>query len=68
MLQPLKACLIIGPAILARRNSPVAREVTVLVPVGEVILACTYDERWDRLAFSIDRLNDSNPFPVSGLD
>ena len=67
MLQPLETNLVIGPAILGRRNSPIAREVTILVPIGEVILARTDDKWLDRPAFRIDRLNDRNPFPVSRL-
>ena len=67
MLEPLETSLIIGLAILGRCNSLIAREVAILVLIGEVILARTDNKRLDRLAFRIDRLNDHNPFPVSRL-
>ena len=67
MLEPLETGLVIGPAILGRQNSPIAREVGFSVPVGEAILARADDERRDRPAFRIDRLNNCNPFPVSRL-
>lgn len=52
---------------MGRCNCLIAREVAILVLIGEVILARTDDERLDRLAFRIDRLNHCNPFPVSRL-
>jgi hypothetical protein len=68
VLQPLGTDLVIGPAILGRRNSLIAREVAFSVPVGVVILARTYDERRDRSTFRIDGLNYGNLFSVSRLD
>jgi hypothetical protein len=67
VLKLLETDLIIGLAILGRRNSLVAWEVALLVLVGEVILACTDDEWLDCLAFRIDRLNYCNPFLASRL-
>ena len=67
MLKPLETGLVIGLAILGRYNSLIAREVAILVLIGEVIFARANNKRLDRLAFCINRLDNYNLFPVSRL-
>jgi hypothetical protein len=68
VLYPLKACLVIGPAIFRYCNSPIAREVAFLIPTREIILTRNNDKRRQRPPFRIDRLNRYNPFSVSRLN
>ncbi|KAF1360972.1 hypothetical protein EJ07DRAFT_81150, partial [Lizonia empirigonia] len=68
VLQPLQAKLICCPAVLRDCNNPVARQVILLVPGREVIVALEDDEGWDRPAHRIDPLDHCSPLSIALLN
>ena len=56
VLDPIQANGIGCPAIVGSCDAPVGWEVTLGIPVGEVVLHGQDDERRDRLAEGIDAL------------
>jgi hypothetical protein len=50
MPNPIHAFFIGSPAIIGYCNTPIGREVALLIPVGEVILPGQDDEWWDSLS------------------
>ena len=67
VLDPIQADGISSPAIVGSCDTPVGREVTLGVPVGEVVLRGQDDERRDSPAEGIDSLDHRCPRAVARL-
>ena len=67
MLDPFKANLIIGLAILTYCNTPVAWQIVIGILDSLVKLRFQNNQRWKRPALYIDSMNNSYPFSIPQL-
>ena len=68
VLKPLETKLVGCLAILRDSNNPIVRQVIVLVPGREVVVAIEDDEGWNGPPCCIDALDDHCPLLVPLLD
>ena len=45
VLEPFKACLIVGPSVFGRFYDPIGRDVAVVIPRGKVVAALN-TQKW----------------------
>ena len=65
--KPGQTKLVGSPAVITKRNNPIARYIVALVPGREVVLASEDDEGRDRPPSSADSLDHRSPLPIAWL-
>ena len=67
VLQPLVAKLICCPAVLGDPNNPVVRQILLLVPAREVVLAAKDNKGRDRPPRRVNALDNCSPLSIALL-